>query len=180
MEDKENSGESANTSSPDEPGNSSRLRNFKSPSGKTGLSQAQGEIEEEICTEDMSLHLELDESATFRETQDSLTGYFPGESKSLQICDKETQEFQMSKSMDEGPFNDESPRAHNSKTMENRQSKNVYNDSNVEISSDINAKGCMKRLPESQGKLFLTTWILAIRFIPIWSPLGFLRLLTTL
>ena len=156
MENKENSSDSANTSS-DEPGNKNgRLSIPKIATDKVDLQNAEREIQE-TSTEDLSLHLELDESATLKETQDefrmfSRIGCTSEESKVTQQCDKETQDFQLSTNMDEGTFSCEIQGVNNSEAIEkNNQAK--YRNIKSSGLAFTDTKGTAKRTIDSQGKL---------------------------
>lgn len=153
MENKENSSDSANTSS-DEPGNKNgRLSIPNISTDKVNLQNAEREIQE-TSTEDLSLHLELDESATLKETQDefrmfSRIGCTSEESKVTQQCDKETQDFQLSTNMDEGTFSCEIQGVNNSEAIEkNNQAK--YRNIKSSGLAFTDTKGTAKRTIDSQ------------------------------
>ena len=155
MEDKENSGGSANTSSSDDPTNI--LKNVKeiAQSKTPAINLDEDEPEEEHNTQDLSLRLELDESGSLRETQDQYRMFGRIESspkieKKEPQCDKETQEFQMSKSMDENQF---SPviKGDDSR-LKDISHPNELPEVNEQSLSVSVVKGNTKRLLDSQGK----------------------------
>ena len=155
MEDKENSGGSANTSSSEEPLHAKK-ESIKFPVESTTSINLGGKDSEDLETEDLSLHLELDESATLKETQDEYRMFSritsPEETKNVSQCDKETQEFQLSKSMDEGQF---SPRnKHIDIFTKDNSDSNTRCDANGQMLLESKAKGSAKRILDSQGMLY--------------------------
>ena len=151
MEDKENSGGSANTSSDEHFNN----RRNKDPNEKMSKSP-EPTATDEISTEDLNLHLELDESGTLKETQDpyrmfSRIGSSPADKRNISQCDKETQDFHLSKSMDEGQFSNSAEKREDS-NINNSRPNEKYDVADT-FSIECKSKGSMKRLLDSQGKL---------------------------
>ena len=142
MEDKENSGGSVNTSSSDaERGSVESTFNNLKASRDNGNDDSQKECEDEnMSTQDLSLHLELDESASFRETQEQTFEFPQMEPKNADPCDDETQEYQISKTMD---------------SLSQSQDKEAeFSMTTAEGGSDSRAGGTKKRPSDSQGNLF--------------------------
>ena len=141
MEDKENSGGSANTSSSDEHFNN--RENIKDASAEPSGSA------EEVNTEDLNLQLELDES--LKETQDEYRMFSRIGSSSVDNrkgCEKDAQEFHLSKSTEE----DQSSHViqESSKTKKDPNEKYEVSE---KVHEKSKAKGSMKRLLDSEGKL---------------------------
>ena len=139
MEDKENSGGSVNTSSSDAERGSvgSTLDNLKASRDNANDDSQEGE-DENMSTQD--LHLELDESASFRETQEQTFEFPPMEPKSAERCDDETQEFQISKTMD---------------SLSQSQDEKAEHSMTTAIGTlDSKARETKKRPSDFQGNLF--------------------------
>ena len=151
MEDKENSGGSANTSSSDELVNN--RGNIKDTIEKASAEPTA----EEVNTEDLNLQLELDESGSLKETQDEYRMFSRIGSSSVnkrngsQSCDKDAQEFQLSKSTDEGEFSPSIQESDNSNTNKYPNKKHDVT-TDTKLHEESRSKGRMKRLLDSQGK----------------------------
>ena len=142
MEDKENSGGSVNTSSSDaERGSVESTFNNLKASRDNGNDDSQKECEDEnMSTQDLSLHLELDESASFRETQEQTFEFPPMEPQNTEPCDDETQEYQRSKTMDS--------------LSQSQDEEAEFSMTTTLGTPDSRAVGTKKRPSDSQGNLF--------------------------
>ena len=141
MEDKENSGGSVNTSSSDaERGSVGRTFDNLKASRDNGNDDSQKECEDEnMSTQDLSLHLELDESASFRETQEQTYEFPPMASKNAEPCDDETQEYQRCKTMDS--------------LSQSQDEETEFSMTKAVGVSDLRTGGTKKRYSDSQGNL---------------------------
>ena len=156
MENKENSRDSANSTSSEEIFNKKELT-VTTPCDKKASKTENKPDEYESSTQDLSLRLELDESASLKETQDEYRMFSRIESpegkKHVFHCDKETQEFQMSRSMD-GPQSNTS--SENIKETHNPD-ENIESAITPEIEKseqiDPTLRSSVKRQLDSQGKL---------------------------
>ena len=151
MENKENSGDSANSTSSEELFN----KKDKNAFDKAILTSENKTDEYESGTQDLSLRLELDESGSLRETQDEYRMFSRIESsdekKHVSSRDKETQEFQMSRSMD-GPQS--SPFTRNNKpTYKSEKDSDVNSERENKDHTDLKPRSSTKRHLDSQGKL---------------------------
>ena len=164
MENKENSRDSANSTSSEELLNK-KEQTVTSPYDKKASKTENKTDEYESSTQDLSLRLELDESSSLRETQDEFRMFSriesPEEKKHVFPCEKETQEFQMSKSMD-GPQSDTI--SDNIKQTHNPDENNSAIALEIEKSEQIDPtlRSSVKRHLDSQGKF---SHVIMIRFI---------------
>ena len=154
MEEKENSSESANSSISEYPINSKIQSGDIVLSPKTSLnSPEQGN--EEASTQDLSLRLDLDESGTLKETQDQYRMFSrivcsPEVTANTQY-EKETQEYQISKSIDGNTSGDE---LNDSQKNDSAAELNKEQGNNIEVATEPVTLGTLKkRQLDSQGKL---------------------------
>ena len=158
MENKENSGDSANSTSSEENKFSMAPLEVKLIVGTEGNTTK----ESESNTQDLSLRLELDESGSLKETQDeyrmfSRIGSSSDETKHASQCDKDAQDLEMSKTMDDPQNSLILGDINSSKGEENNCSTNT--EENIEVTcSNSNPRSSIKRPLDSQGKkLFYCT-----------------------
>ena len=156
MENKENSGDSANSTSSEEHSNKpSEIEVSKSHKNVGNNENKNDELES--STQDLSLRLELDESGSLKLTQDEYRMFSRIESSSEERkvvfqSNKETQDFQLSKSMD-GPYisqNIESIKQANKADRGNcdviQEIENAY-----QVDIDSKSRSSVKRHLDSQG-----------------------------